>query len=247
MTPSPPPRRRLTVAPIAFVVGAPSPERDAVMTALAAANVTPALRSEGELLGAREGTLPALLVLDDQRPREERMATQLRLRSHPALHGVPVLVVSHDCSIDSFGGAIGAGASAFVRLPGDQDELVETARRLSTWRSHRSSPEARRGARRPLLLEVDVDLAGHEDVRGRIVDASTTGCRLELPMAADEGAQLGIVPRSCDDSTQIRLGGIVRWCRAGTHGFTTAVRWTGTAGIVARRVLGLGPVAPPLP
>ena len=29
-------------------------------------------------------------------------------------------------------------------------------------------------------------------------------------------------------------------------GHEAAVRWTGTAGLLARRILGLGPVAPPV-
>jgi CheY-like chemotaxis protein len=227
-------------APLAFLVGSPSPQRTVLVEALAAAGLAVEARGEDDLHGARSATKPALVVLDDSRGREERLATQRRLRAHPQLHAVPVLVVSGDCGIDSFGGAFGAGASAFLRLPLDAADLQDVARRLATWERPRTPPGTRPAApRRPLLLDVDVELPGHPAVRGRIVDASATGCRMELPVAVPEGTGLGIVPRSCEDSTGIKLGGKTRWARRTPDGYAVAVRWTGTSAILARRILGL--------
>jgi hypothetical protein len=56
-----------------------------------------------------------------------------------------------------------------------------------------------------------------------------------------EGTALGVVPRSCEDSTQIRLGGLTRWTRRGGKGHEVAVRWSATSAMLARRILGLGP------
>lgn len=188
---------------------------------------------------------PTLLVLDDDRPRRERLATQLRLGSHPSLLGVPVLVVSADCTIDSFGSALAAGAAAFLPRPVDVEELKEAAQRLAQWRVPAQPGEVRRGTRRPLLLGVDVDAPPRtERVRGRIVDVSASGCRIELPHPMPPGTRLGIVPRSCTDSTDIRLAGTVRWSRPAGAAYAVAVRWTGTAGLVARRLLGLTPAGP---
>jgi CheY-like chemotaxis protein len=188
---------------------------------------------------------PSLMVLDDPRPRRERLASQLRLSSHPSLVGVPVLVVSADCTIDSFGSALAAGAAAFVRRPIDVEELKEAAERLARWPARARPGEVRRGTRRPLLLAVDVDAPpAAQRLRGRIVDVSGSGCRLELPHAIPPGTRLGIVPRSCTDSTEIRLGGTVRWSRPAGAAHAVAVRWTGTAGLVARRLLGLVPAGP---
>jgi hypothetical protein len=95
------------------------------------------------------------------------------------------------------------------------------------------------------LLAVDVDVPpATPRLRGRIVDVSGSGCRLELPQAMAPGTRLGIVPRSCTDSTDIRLGGTVRWSRPAAIGHAVAVRWTGTAGLVARRLLGLTAAGP---
>jgi CheY-like chemotaxis protein len=226
--------------PLAVLVGLPSPERAPLASALAAAGLAVESREEKDLLAARAAPAPALLVLDDSRGREERLATQRRLRAHPPLHGVPLLVVSQDCGIDSFGGAIGAGASAFVRLPLDPADVQDVARRLAAWERPRSPPGSRPAApRRPLLLDVDVEAPGHPGVRGRIVDASATGCRMELPVSVPEGSQLGIVPRSCEDSTGIKLGGKTRWTRRAADGYLVAVRWTPTSALLARRILGL--------
>ena len=188
---------------------------------------------------------PALLVLDEDRPRRERVATQLRLASHPSLARVPVLVISADCSIDSFGSAIAAGAAAFLPRPLDAAELKEAAQRLASWRRPTRRSDVPRGTRRPLLLGVDVDAPPRtESLRGRIVDVSASGCRIELPHPMPPGTRVGIVPRSCTDSTEIRLGGTVRWSRPAGTAHAVAVRWTGTAGLVARRLLGLAPAGP---
>jgi CheY-like chemotaxis protein len=190
---------------------------------------------------------PALVVVDDRRARAERLEALARLRAQPALVGVPLLVVSEDCGIDSFGGAIARGASAFVRSPLDPAELRDAVLRLAAWRDEAPPAGAspvRRGRRRPLLLGVDVDVPGRGLARALMVDASASGCRLEMDEPVDAFTTLGIIPRACEDSTEIRLAGTVQWSRPARGGHWVAVRWTGTAGVLARRILGLAAVAP---
>jgi hypothetical protein len=189
-----------------------------------------------QALGPRALPPPEVIVLDDPRSPPERLAVQLPLQTHRALGGVPLLVVSEDCSIDSFGGAIGRGAAAFLRLPANRADLEDIAQRLAAWRRRRPAVEGRRARRRPLILVADLDVPGEGMVRGRIVDASATGCRLESPHPLAPGTTLGIVPRACEDSTDIRLGGRVRWSRPSRGGATVAVRWTDTTSVVARRL-----------
>src|SRR5688572_14172679 len=176
--------------------GAPS---DALRAAVGAAGLQLAASTPAELLGARDLAPPALVVLENRAGHEDILDVQARLRSHPVLHRVPILVLSEDCSIDTFGGAIARGASAFVRAPPEAEELEDALRRLAAW-SRRTPHGARRVPRRPLLLGADVDVPGLGPVRGRIVDVSAGGARLELPAPVAEGVTLGIVPRSCDDS-----------------------------------------------
>jgi CheY-like chemotaxis protein len=222
--------------PRALLVSYRDDHSPGVRATLASAGLEVETATEPQILAAPTLVPPAVIVLDDPRPRPERRSSQLRLRSHPALSGVPLLVLSEDCSIDSFGGAIARGAAAFLHLPADPAELEETAQRLAAWRRRRPATEGRRAGRRPLLLSADLDVPGRGIVRGRIVDVSATGCRLEAPHAIAPGTTLGIVPRSCEDSTDIRLGGRVRWSRPSRAGSTVAVRWTGTASVVARRL-----------
>jgi hypothetical protein len=225
----------------ALVIGASETQDARLYAALRGAGLRVAPAREVELLASRSVDRPAVLVLAGPHARLERQALQQKLRAHPSFHEVPMIVLSEDCGIDSFGGAIAEGASAFFRQPLDEAELTEAARRLARWPETRTSSNARRGSRRPLLLGVDVDAPGHAAQNGRIVDASATGCRLELPQALATGTSVGIVPRSCVESTEIRLGGTVSWSRRLGSASTVAVRWSGTAGLVAGRLLGLAP------
>lgn len=228
-------------APVVILLGEGAPRTRA---ALEAAGAVVRRAGEAELLSARGLPRPGLLVLDDDGPREGRAATLARLRAHPVLHGVPVIVASTDCGIDSFGGAIARGAAAFLRKPVDPEELRDAARRLMAWREDAGPRNTRRGLRRPLLLACDLHPAGRPAGPARLLDVSAGGCRLEAGEPVVAGTAVAIVPRACEDSTEIRLGGTVQWCRrAGARDFALAVRWSGTTALFARRLFGI-PGAP---
>ncbi|HEX8187995.1 MAG TPA: response regulator, partial [Pyrinomonadaceae bacterium] len=105
----------------------------------AAAAVREALRGEGwrvstyadglSALGEIEG--PAhydLLIIDEQLPGADGLELVVRARVLPHRQHVPVLVLS--AGADTGREARRAGASAFLRKPGDMPALAETVARL---------------------------------------------------------------------------------------------------------------------
>jgi len=182
---------------------------------------------------------PRLVVLDDAVPAEKQAATQQRLREHPALRGVPLVVLSHSGGIDSFGSAFARGASAHLGRPLDEAVLWDVVTRLLAWRGP-TLPSARQTPRRALVLEVAVEVPQRGWQRGQILEVSASGCRLTLRGQVAPGMRLGIVPVWQQQSTEIRLGGSVRWCRREPVGsFLAGVRWSATGGVVVRRLFGL--------
>src|SRR6266850_1412363 len=78
-------------------------------------------------------------------PRTERQAAQLRLLSHPALHGAPLLVVGAETDVDSYGGALARGAAAYVSSAASPPEIRDLALRLVRAADRRRA-EGRTGA-----------------------------------------------------------------------------------------------------
>ena len=222
------------------MVGAPGGDRAAAAEVLAAAGFPVAETTEADLLAAREWDLPALVVLADGRGRAERDATQARLAAHPALQGVPLVVLGLDADIDSYATAITRGAAAYLPRPFDHAQLADAARRLSGWRSRGESTEKRRRLRRPLLMEVDVDLRGDKRrIAGRLVDASATGCRVEVAEEVAKGQAVRVTLHGHRDSVQVPLGAEVRWHVAADEGaHELGLRFTGPSADIARQMLG---------
>src|SRR5260221_3400338 len=140
---------------------------------------------------------PHLAVLDDASNREERMANCRSLRLHPALAGVPVVVLAYDGDIESFSEAISKGAAAYLVKPLNAEELVAVAHKLSGWLSSNDRTEKRRRLRRPLVMRVEVDLRARKlRVPGQIIDVSGGGCRGELARKIGKGdPRRGVLPR----------------------------------------------------
>lgn len=225
-----------------LVVGKEGKDRTWIEEALLRGGLTVASASEAETLAVHDLMPPRLVVIDDASGSTERLGTQRRLRAHPSLQGVPVLVLAYDGDVDSYTTAITKGAAAYLVKPAGAEEVVAAARRLSGWSGYTERTERRRRVRRPLLMKVDVQVRSRRaELPGQMVDASSGGCRLELgePLAAGESVR--VILHAHDDTTHLALGGEVRWCRSldGVH--AVGVRFTGTTALLAPKLLGFVP------
>ena len=223
-----------------LVVGPDSPDRAWLESVLMRGGLEVAACTEAELLAMPDIVPPQIVILDDSTGRDERMASFANVRSHAPLSGVPVVVLAYDADIDSFSAAITRGAAAYLVKPASAEEVVAVAHKISGWLRSTDRTEKRRRLRRPLLLRVDVEIAGREDVvPGQIVDVSGSGCRVELKEPAEKGSGVRLTLYGVEGSTDLSLGAEVRWHRQapdGTH--VVGVKFTGTAAVLAGRLLG---------
>jgi len=224
-----------------LVVGPDNEDRAWVEGVLMRGGLEVAAASEAELNAMPDVVPPSLVVLDDGGALPERMASFKNVRSHPALVGVPVVVLAYDADIDSFSEAITKGAAAYLVKPANAEELVGVAHKLSGWLGSNDRTEKRRRLRRPLVMKVDVDLRSRKiRVPGQIVDVGGAGCRVELREAVEKGELVRVILHGAEDTTHLTLGAEVRWHRTTPDGVTVAgLRFTGTTALVASRVLGI--------
>lgn len=183
---------------------------------------------------------PHLAILDDASNRTERMENFRRLRAHPALAGVPVVVLAYDADIESFSEAISKGAAAYLVKPVSAEELVAVAHKLSGWLRSSDRTEKRRRLRRPLLMKVEIDIRSRKvRVPGQLIDVSGGGCRIELGERLEPKDLVRVILRGTDDSTHMALGAEVRWARQAPEGnWVAGLRFTGTTALLASKVLG---------
>jgi CheY-like chemotaxis protein len=223
-----------------LVVGPDSPDRAWLESVLMRGGLEVAACTEAELLAMPDIVPPQIVILDDSASREERMASFANLRSHPPLAGVPVVVVAYDADIDSFSTAITRGAAAYLVKPLAAEEIVAVAHKISGWLRSSDRTEKRRRLRRPLLLRVDVEIAGREGVfPGQIVDVSGSGCRIELKQPVDKGDTVRLTLYGVEGSIDLSLHAEVRWQRRAADGSQVAgVKFKGTAAVLAGRLLG---------
>jgi CheY-like chemotaxis protein len=223
-----------------LVVGPDSADRAWLESVLMRGGLEVAACTEAELLAMPDVVPPHLVVLDDSSRREERMASFANLRAHGPLAGVPIVVLAYDADIDSFSAAITRGAAAYLVKPVAAEELVAVAHKISGWLSSSDRTEKRRRLRRPLLMRVDVEVAGREGrTPGQIVDVSGSGCRVETrgPLARGDAVRLTLY--GVEGSTDLSLAAEVRWQRRAPDGTEVAgVKFTGTAAVLAGRLLG---------
>jgi AmiR/NasT family two-component response regulator len=226
-----------------LVVGPDSPDRAWLEGILLRGGLEVAACAEDELLAMPDVVPPRLVFLDDSSTRDERMASFARVRSHAPLAGVPMVVLAYDADIDSFSTAITHGAAAYLVKPVAAEEVVAVAHKISGWLSSGDLTEKRRRLRRPLLLRVDVEVRARGlDVPGQIVDVSGSGCRIELDSVLEKGESVRLTLHGVEGSTELTLGAEVRWERQAPDGSRVAgVKFTGTAAVLASRVLGTVP------
>ena len=226
-----------------LVVGDDAPDRAWVEGILLRGGLEVAACTEAELLAMPDIVPPQIVILDDASAREERMATFANLRAHAPLAGIPIVVLAYDADIDSFSTAITRGAAAYLVKPVAAEEVVAVAHKISGWLSSADRTEKRRRLRRPLLLRVDVEVKARQlTVPGQIVDVSGSGCRVELNEPLEKGEAVRLTLYGLEGSTNLMLGGEVRWRRQapdGTH--LIGAKFTGTAAVLAGRMLGTVP------
>jgi ActR/RegA family two-component response regulator len=223
-----------------LVVGPDSPDRAWLESVLMRGGLEVAACTEAELLAMQDIVPPQIVILDDSSGRDERMASFANVRSHAALSGVPVVILAYDADIDSFSAGITRGAAAYLVKPAAAEEVVAVAHKISGWLRSTDRTEKRRRLRRPLLLRVDVEIAGRDAaVPGQIVDVSGSGCRVELKEPVERGSSVRLTLYGVEGSTDLSLAGEVRWQRQAPDGTQVAgLKFTGTAAVLAGRLLG---------
>jgi CheY-like chemotaxis protein len=223
-----------------LVVGQDSPDRAWLESVLMRGGLEVAACTEAELLAMPDIVPPQIVILDDSASREERMASFANLRAHGPLAGVPIVVLAYDADIDSFSTAITRGASAYLVKPVAAEEIVAVAHKISGWLRSSDRTEKRRRLRRPLLLRVDVDVAGRDGTfPGQIIDVSGSGCRIELKQPLEKGNTVRLTLYGVEGSIDLSLSAEVRWQRRAPDGTQVAgVKFTGTAAVLAGRLLG---------
>jgi CheY-like chemotaxis protein len=222
-----------------LVVGPDSADRAWLESVLMRGGLEVAACTEAELLAMPDIVPPRIVILDDSGSREERMASFANVRAHGPLAGVPVVVMAYDADIDSFSTAITRGASAYLVKPVAAEEVVAVAHKISGWLQSSDRTEKRRRLRRPLLLRVDVEVAGRPGVvPGQIVDVSGSGCRVELQEPVEKGDSVTLTLYGVEGSIDLSLGGEVRWHRQAGAGHVAGVKFKGTAAVLAGRLLG---------
>ncbi len=222
------------------MIGPPGEDRWAAAAILGAAGIEVSEATEAEVHAAGDWQPPALIVVDDSRGRAARDAMLARLVAHPAMQGVPILVLAYDADIDSYSGAITHGAAAYIVKPVDPERLADAGRRLSGWTSRGDRTEKRRRARRPLLMKVDVEVRSTKRrVAGTLLDASGGGCRVEVTDEVAVGEQVRVTLHSHADSTHVALGAEVRWQAVTPFGAREiGLKFTGQTAALAGQLLG---------
>lgn len=75
----------------------------------------------------RSGPQPILVLMDLKMPRLDGTDVLARMREHPELASIPVVIMSSSSHQRDIAAAYAAGANGFVVKPVDFDRLLETA------------------------------------------------------------------------------------------------------------------------
>ena len=186
--------------------------------------------------------VPTVVVLHERRRRDDLLDALDRLRAHPTLGSVPLVVVDHERDIERFTAAVARGAAACVCPPFDPAHLRAIVARLARWRDATAGRAERRlRRRRPLLLRVDVHLPSEGRVlSGLLRDVSSSGCRVEAPEPVRPGTAVAITPYGYDASLEFRVAAVVRRhleLEPGLH--MLACRFSGTGAVMAPRLFAV--------
>jgi CheY-like chemotaxis protein len=224
-----------------LVVAEAEYERLEIEAAVRGSGPTVAAASLDEVFAQAEVGTPSLVVLCDLGGPEARRHLQDRLRRHPRLADVPLLVLGDEDDRASFARAIAHGASAYLAKPVSDEVLASVAQKLCAFRSESPLQELRRHARRPFLVPIELEVrARPARVTGWMLDASHIGCRVETPEAMAKGDQVRVWRPAAEATAHTPLAGEARWARRAELGLSVAgIRFSETASLLAGLALGL--------
>lgn len=227
----------------ALLVGGPENERQQAEAALRLGGLVVASATFDELLALPDVAPPTLVVLDGPGTREQRRQHQDRLRRHPRLRDVPLLVLGEEDDRASFALAIAHGASAYLAKPVSGDVLASVARKLCDFRGAPVPEDKRRHPRRPLLVPIEIETwTRPERALGWMLDASCAGCRIETPEAPAKGDAVQVWLPVAEATANTPLLGRACWTRTVDPGRALAgIRFNETASLLAGLALGLEP------
>jgi len=197
--------------------------------------------SPEELLALPDVSPPLLVVLDGPGAHEQRRRTQTRLRRHPRLCHLALLVLGEESDLLSLALAVGHGASAYLcRRVGD-DVLASVVEKLRRPSSGPPSAEQRSHPRRPLLVPVEVEVWGVTGrAKGWLMDASASGCRIETAVTLNAGDAIRLWLPLAEATAHQPLTGQTRWVRSVSAGLALAgIRFEAAAAFIAGLALGI--------
>ena len=197
--------------------------------------------SVDDLVALPDVSPPLLVILDTPAAREECCRTQMRLRRHPKLRDLALLVLGEESDLLSMALAVGHGASAYLSKRVGDEVLGSFLAKLQRPLVGPPGVEQRSRPRRRLLVPVEVEVWGARNrATAWLMDASASGCCIETGAAVNEGDALKLWLPLAEATAQQPLTGQARWVRSASAGLVlTGVRFAAAAAFIAGLALGI--------
>jgi CheY-like chemotaxis protein len=197
--------------------------------------------SADELFALPDVSRPSLVVVDTDGVPESCRRTQTRLRRHPRLRDVALLVLGEESDLLSLALAVGHGASAYLSKRVGDEVLASFVGKLQRPAAGPRGVEQRSHPRRPLLVPVEVAVWG---ASGRatawLMDASASGCCIETAATVSEGDAIQVWLPLAEATANQPLTGQTRWVRTASGGLALAgIRFGAAAAFIAGLALGI--------